>query len=64
VQGKLEKLGIPYNGSGRASSSITIDKYQTIEILKENGLRVKNSMIGVEAGYIIGRLKKGAENGA
>ncbi|CAN5249485.1 hypothetical protein BH09BAC5_BH09BAC5_20850 [soil metagenome] len=37
VQEKLDALGIPYNGSGKASSEITIDKYRTNEILMENG---------------------------
>jgi D-alanine-D-alanine ligase len=37
VQEKLDKLGLPYNGSGKASSEITIDKFQTNEILMKNG---------------------------
>lgn len=37
VQAKLDKLGLPYNGSGKASSEITIDKYRTNEILMQNG---------------------------
>ncbi len=38
VQEKLDKLGIPYNGSGKATSEITIDKFRTNEILMQNGL--------------------------
>jgi hypothetical protein len=33
-------------------------------LLRENGLRGRNLVLGVQAGYIIGRLKKGVENGA
>lgn len=37
VQEKLDQLGIPYNGSGKATSEITIDKFRTNEILMKNG---------------------------
>ncbi|MBI3511261.1 MAG: D-alanine--D-alanine ligase [Bacteroidetes bacterium] len=37
VQEKLDALGIPYNGSGKSSSEITIDKFRTNEILMQNG---------------------------
>jgi UDP-N-acetylmuramate--alanine ligase len=33
-------LGIPYNGSSKESSEITIDKYRTNEILRNNGFLV------------------------
>jgi UDP-N-acetylmuramate--alanine ligase len=45
VQARLDKLGIPYNGSGKESSSLTIDKYTTNEILKENGFLVANHLL-------------------
>jgi len=45
VQEKLEAIGIPYNGSGKASSEITIDKYRTNEILRENGFLVAEHML-------------------
>lgn len=40
VQEQLEKVGLTYNGSGKESSSITIDKYRTNEILLKNGFLV------------------------
>ncbi len=40
VQRNLEKTGIPYNGSGVKSSKITINKYETNEILKKHGFLV------------------------
>ncbi|MFN6037205.1 MAG: D-alanine--D-alanine ligase, partial [Bacteroidota bacterium] len=40
VQEKLEQIGLSYNGSDQGSSSITIDKYKTNEILASNGLLV------------------------
>ncbi|MFM7016787.1 MAG: D-alanine--D-alanine ligase [Bacteroidota bacterium] len=40
VQKELDKLNVPYNGSGPASSEVTIDKYQTNEILLKHGFHV------------------------
>ena len=37
IQEQLDKINLPYNGSNKESSSITIDKYRTNEILKANG---------------------------
>lgn len=45
IQEKLDEIGLPYNGSNRESSSITIDKYRTNEILKANGLLVAEHML-------------------
>ncbi|TND04841.1 MAG: D-alanine-D-alanine ligase [Bacteroidetes bacterium] len=45
VQEKLEALGLPYNGSGKSSSEITIDKFRTNAILRENGLLVAEHML-------------------
>jgi len=45
VQKELDRLGIPYNGSGSASSQITINKYDTNEILRKNGLLVADHML-------------------
>ncbi|TAF67550.1 MAG: D-alanine--D-alanine ligase [Cytophagales bacterium] len=40
VQTELEKYGIAYNGSGAESSQKTINKYETNEILRKNGILV------------------------
>jgi len=40
LQSKLEELGIPYNGSGVDSSKVTINKFETNEILLHNGFHV------------------------
>ena len=40
LQVELEELGLPYNGSGVASSSVTINKFVTNQRLREAGLRV------------------------
>ncbi len=40
IQKHLEIVGLPYNGSGIESSKITINKYDTNEILRKNGLLV------------------------
>ena len=49
IQEQLEKVGLTYNGSGKESSSITIDKYKTNEILLKNGFLVaKHGLITVD----------------
>lgn len=40
VQRQLERVGLPYNGSGVDSSKVTINKYETNEILHRNGFSV------------------------
>ncbi|MBO6517966.1 MAG: D-alanine--D-alanine ligase, partial [Bacteroidia bacterium] len=45
VQRKLNTLGIPYNGSGVDSSSMTIDKYKTNNLLRENGFLVADGVL-------------------
>ncbi|HXA01021.1 MAG TPA: hypothetical protein VNW99_03480, partial [Cytophagaceae bacterium] len=45
VQAELEKYNVPYNGSGIESSKITINKYDTNEILKRRGISVANHML-------------------
>jgi UDP-N-acetylmuramate--alanine ligase len=45
IQEKLEAVRLPYNGSNKESSSITIDKFKTNEILKANGFLVAEHML-------------------
>lgn len=45
IQEKLDAIGLSYNGSGKESSSITIDKYRTNEILKNNGFLVAEHIL-------------------
>lgn len=45
LQKELEKVGLPYNGSSQESSSVTINKYKTNEILKQNGMLVAEHSI-------------------
>ncbi|MES2285212.1 MAG: D-alanine--D-alanine ligase [Bacteroidota bacterium] len=45
VQAQLEQVGLPYNGSGVESSQITIDKYRTNEILKQNGFLIAEHLL-------------------
>lgn len=48
IQEKLDALGLPYNGSGKASSEITIDKYRTNEVLMQNGFLAAAHMLVTE----------------
>lgn len=45
VQANLDRIGLPYNGSGVESSQITIDKYKTNEILKQNGFLIAEHLL-------------------
>ncbi len=45
VQENLERVGLSYNGSNKESSSITIDKYRTNEILKQHGFLVAEHLL-------------------
>jgi len=45
VQLELEKRNIPYNGSGPDSSSVTIHKYKTNEILRQHGILVPEHVL-------------------
>jgi D-alanine-D-alanine ligase len=48
IQKQLEKVGLPYNGSGVESSKITINKYDTNEILLKNGFHVaKHALVNL-----------------
>lgn len=45
VQQQLERLSLPYNGSGIDSSKITINKFETNKILRANGILVADGQL-------------------
>ncbi len=45
IQAELEKLELPYNGSTKESSCITIDKFTTNELLRSNGFLVADHLL-------------------
>lgn len=45
VQQKLDSLGIAYNGSNFESSQVTINKYETLQKLKQEGFPVANQLL-------------------
>ncbi len=45
VQAILEQKGIPFNGSLAASAGITINKYDTLQLLKKEGLLVTEQLL-------------------
>lgn len=45
LQLQLDAMGVPYNGSGVKSSSLTIDKYKTLQTLKTHGFKVANQLL-------------------
>ncbi|MFT6882806.1 MAG: UDP-N-acetylmuramate--alanine ligase, partial [Marinoscillum sp.] len=52
VQAHLEARGIPYNGSGVESSQISINKFDTNKILRENGILVADHMLVQEEDFV------------
>jgi len=48
VQLHLQQVGLPYNGSGVATSKVTIDKYTTNEILMQHGMHAARHKIVAE----------------
>lgn len=48
VQQELDKLAIPYNGSGVESSRITINKFETNKLLRNKGFHVAEHMLVFE----------------
>jgi D-alanine-D-alanine ligase len=57
LQAELEKIGLPYNGSGTASSQITINKFETSRILREHGFLVATGLMVYEKEYGINAAK-------
>lgn len=57
IQEKLDAIGLSYNGSGRESSSITIDKYRTNEILKDNGFLVADHILVTKEEWLNNKSK-------
>jgi D-alanine-D-alanine ligase len=51
LQAELEKVGLTYNGSGIASSQITINKYETNELLAKNGIKVARHCMANKADW-------------
>jgi len=45
IQIELDKLGLPYNGSGYESSAMTIDKFKTNNVLRDKGFLVANGAL-------------------
>lgn len=78
MQKELEKFHLPYNGSGIESSQITINKFETNRILRENGILVANHrmvykkewnelgeklLIEIESGFVYPIIAKPSDDG-
>ncbi|MCB0706527.1 MAG: D-alanine--D-alanine ligase [Saprospiraceae bacterium] len=51
VQKRLEQVGLPYNGSNADSSGITINKYETLQLLKAHGFTVTDQVLLYKEDY-------------
>jgi len=51
VQTLLEQHHLPYNGSSPGSSAITINKFDTLQLLREHGFTVAEQSLVHKAGY-------------
>ena len=45
IQGTLEMLGVPYNGSGVLTSALCMDKFRTNQYLKTQGFHVPHGLL-------------------
>ncbi|MEN0006210.1 MAG: PASTA domain-containing protein, partial [Bacteroidota bacterium] len=52
LQMELEARGIPYNGSSIQSSSTTIDKYKTLQLLRQHGFSVADQLLLKKRTYL------------
>lgn len=52
LQKELQKVGLPYNGSGPSSSEVTIDKFRTNEILAKAGFHVAHHYLASEIDWL------------
>lgn len=57
LQKELDALGMPYNGSGVQSSSITINKYETNELLAQKGMNVAKHLLVQKADWLADKQK-------
>ncbi|MBB4079636.1 D-alanine-D-alanine ligase [Lewinella aquimaris] len=53
VQQKLDRLGLPYNGSGPETSAITIDKHETLNVLRAGGLPVTEQWLALREDFLL-----------
>ena len=51
LQARLQKQGIPYNGSGVDSSALTIDKFKTNQLLRTHGIHVADQRVVHQAAW-------------
>jgi len=58
VQGTLEMLGIPYNGSSVLASALCADKFKTNNFLQSKGFDVPKSLLISKDEYLLGKTKK------
>jgi UDP-N-acetylmuramate--alanine ligase len=57
VQKYLEKVGLPYNGSGPEESMVTINKYNTNELLMQHGFLVAKHELVSKAEWLLDKQK-------
>ena len=52
VQGTLEMLGLPYNGSGILASALCMDKYKTNMFLKSQSFEIPASFLAIKKDWL------------
>ncbi len=53
VQGALEMLGMPYNGSGVLTSALCMDKFKTNEFLKNKGFDIPTHLLVAKSEWLL-----------
>ena len=57
VQGALEMIGMPYNGSGVLASAICMDKFKTNQYLRSHGIEIPNQRLLSKEEYLLDSQK-------
>lgn len=57
IQGALEMLGIPYNGSGVLASALCMNKYKTNEFLRAHGFHVPHNCLITKDAWMADQAK-------
>lgn len=55
IQQQLERVALPYNGSGPDSSQITINKFDTLQLLKKHGFSVAEQYLSPKRAFLENR---------
>jgi D-alanine--D-alanine ligase len=62
IQGTLEMLELPYNGSGVLASALCMDKFKTNSFLKSHGFDIPNSILISKTEWLSAQVQEQKDN--